>query len=103
MTMTMTMMTMMNKLRGEIMKNYSIKAIKDFIAKYCVDCLFLTDSVIGLGDQIWTMKNGRFFIVNEFFINSWTSGHHVCQRSKLTKKQLAAIDDPELNVLLQDE
>lgn len=83
-------------------KNYSTKAIEDFIEKYCVDCLYLTDSVIGLGNQVWTMKNGRFFVVEEYFINSWASGHNVRQVSKLSKRLQKLIDNKEYNLLLQD-
>lgn len=84
-------------------KSYSIKAIEKFIQKNCLDCLFQGDSVIGLGDSIWTMPNGRFFVVHEYFINCWTSGHKVRQISKLSKRQLALIDDVSQNLLLQDE
>lgn len=83
-------------------KNYSCKAIEDFIEKYCEECLFAGDSVIGLGDQVWTKKQGGFFIVHEYFINSWASGHEVRQVSKLSKRIQKMIDDPELNLLLQD-
>lgn len=84
-------------------KNYSIKAIEDFISKHCIDCLYCTDSVIGLGSQVWTMDNGRFFIVEEYFINSWTSGHNVRQVSKISKRLQKLIDDPESNLLLQED
>lgn len=84
-------------------KNYSIKSIEDFIQKYCVDCLFASDSVIGLGNQIWTMTNGRFFVVREYFINCWTSRHTVRQQSKLSKRQIALIEDQTQNILLQYE
>ena len=84
-------------------KFYSIKSIEDFIQKYCVDCLFASDSVIGLGNQIWTMTNGRFFVVREYFLNCWSSGHKVRQQTKLTKRQLALIEDQTQNILLQDE
>lgn len=83
-------------------KNYSCKAIEDFIEKYCEECLFSGDSVIGLGDQVWTKKQGGYFIVHEYFINSWASGHEVRQVSKLSKRIQKMIEDPELNLLLQD-
>jgi hypothetical protein len=83
------------------MKNYSIKAIEEFINNYCVDCLFESDSVIGLGNRIYLMKNGRYFIIKEFFINSWASGHNVRQVSKLSKKMLTLIESKE-NLLNQD-
>lgn len=84
-------------------KFYSIKAIEDFISKNCVDCLYSSDSVVGLGNQIWTMTNGRFFIIKEVYLNCWSSGHQIRQQSKLTKYQLALIDDEKSNILLQDE
>ena len=90
--------------RGDIMTRfYSIRAIEDFIAKHCVDCLYSSDSVVGLGNQIWTMDNGRFFIIKEVFLNCWSSGHQIRQVSKLSKKQLSLIDDEKSNILLQDE
>lgn len=84
-------------------KFYSIKSIEDFIQKHCVDCLYATDSVVGLGDQIWTMTNGRFFIVTEHVLTCWTSGHTIRQQTKLTKRQIALIDDEKSNILLLDE
>ena len=55
-------------------KFYSIKSIEDFIQKNCVDCLFASDSVIGLGNQIWTMTNGRFFVILFELLVQWTQG-----------------------------
>lgn len=83
-------------------RNYSIRAIEDFILKYCVDCLFLGDSVIGLGNQVWLMNNGRYFIVKEYFINCWTSGHKVRQVSKLSKRLQDLCNNEKENLLLQD-
>lgn len=82
--------------------NYSIKAIEDFIEKYCDECLYQSDSVIGLGNQIWSKKNGGFFIVKEYFINCWSSGHNVRQVRKLSKRLLALCNDEKSNLLLQD-
>lgn len=84
------------------MKTYSINAIENFINKYCVDCLLNTDSVVGLGHQIWTMNNGRFFEVKEHFQNCWSSTHTIRQFSKISKAQQKLIDNQEYNVLLQD-
>jgi len=83
-------------------RNYSTSAIENFIEKYCVDCLFQGDSVIGLGNQIWLMNNGRYFIVKEYFINSWTSGHNVRQVSKLSKRLQKLCNNEKENLLLQD-
>lgn len=84
-------------------KFYSIDAIENFISKYCDECLYSSDSVIGLGNQIWAMKNGRFFIIKEVFLNCWSSGHQIRQQTKLSKKQLSLIDDPKSNILLQND
>lgn len=83
-------------------KYYSINAIEDFISENCVDCLFLSDSVIGLGNQIWTMKNGRYFIVREHYLTPWTSGHTIRRVSKLSKRLIALCENTEENLLLQD-
>ena len=83
-------------------RNYSIKAIEDFIANHCVDCLFQGDSVVGLGNQVWLMNNGRYFIVKEYFINCWTSGHKVRQVSKLSKRLQDLCNNAKENLLLQD-
>jgi hypothetical protein len=82
---------------------YSIRAIETFIEKYCDDCLYSSGSVVGLGNCIYAMKNGRFFIVREHVLNCWQSAHTVRQVSKLSARQLKLIDDPEHNELLQDE
>lgn len=85
------------------MTYYSIKAIEQFIADHCVDCLYSSDSVVGLGNQIWTMDNGRFFIITEHVLTCWTSGHTIRQQSKLSKRQWDMINDKNKNILLQDE
>lgn len=82
---------------------YSIRAIEDFISKYCVDCLYSSGSVVGLGNCIYTMKNGRFFVITEHVLNCWESAHTVRQVSKLSKRQLFLIDSPEHNELLADD
>lgn len=81
---------------------YSIEAIEKFIANHCVDCLYSSDSVVGLGNQIWTMDNGRFFIIKEVFLNCWSSGHKVRQVSKLSKKQKKMIEDESINLMIQE-
>lgn len=83
-------------------RNYATSAIEDFIEKYCDECLYQSDSVIGLGNQIWSKKSGGFFIVHEYFINSWCSGHDVRQVRKLSKRLIKLCNDEESNLLLQD-
>lgn len=81
---------------------YSINAIESFINKYCDECLFQGDSVIGLGDSIWSKKNGGYFIVKEIFLNCWSSGHKVRQVRKLSKKQEKMITDESINLMIQE-
>lgn len=81
---------------------YSIEAIENFISKYCDDCLFQGDSVVGLGNQIWAKKNGGYFIVKEIFLNCWSSGHKVRQVSKLSKKLQDLCNNEKENLLLQE-
>lgn len=83
-------------------KNYTIESIQKFINNYCEECLFQGDSVIGLGDSIWRMNNGLFFIVKEYFINEWSSGHSVRKQKKLSKRQESMINNEKINLLLQD-
>lgn len=84
-------------------KFYSIKAIEDFISKYCVDCLYSSGSVVGLGDCIYTMTNGRYFVITEHVLNCWSSAHTIRQISKLSKRQLKLIEDPKRNELLGED
>lgn len=83
-------------------KYYSIKVIEDFIQKHCDECLYATDSVVGLGDQIWSKKSGGFFEVREHYLNCWSSGQTVRQFSNLSKRQLKLIDDESKNILLTE-
>lgn len=84
-------------------KYYTIKSIQDYIEKYCQDCLFVSDSVVGLGHQIWTLKTGGIFEVIEHYQNCWSSVHSVRKKSKLSKSDLALIEDQDQNLLLSDD
>lgn len=84
------------------MKYASIQAIEDFINNHCVDCLYATDSVVGLGNLIYTTDNGKLFIVNERVANCWSSNHYYRFASKISKAMQKMIESQD-NILNQDD
>lgn len=80
------------------MKNYSLKSCMDFIDKYVNECkgeiITINEGILGLGTIILTnAPNKKSYLIQEYFINSWTSGHNVKSYNKLPKKYLKIIEN----------
>lgn len=84
------------------MKYASIQAIEEYINNHCIDCLYATDSVIGLGDLIYTTDKNNLFIVKEKYQNEWSSIHYYRFASKISKVMQKLIDSQD-NILNQDD
>ena len=80
------------------MNNYSLKSCMDFIDKYVDTCkgeiYELNEGTLGLGTIILTnAPNKKSYLIQEYFISSWTSGHNVRSYNKLPKKYLKIIEN----------
>lgn len=82
-------------------KNYTLKSLEAFISKYVNECNgeihTLEEGCLGLGTVILTnAPNKKSYLIQEYFINSWTSGHILRAYNKLPKKYLSQIQNLEV-------
>ena len=79
------------------MRNFSLQSCEDLIERYVNDfggeIFTLEEGCLGLGTIILTNAIGKkSILINEYFINSWNSGHDVKMYNKLPKKYELAIN-----------
>ena len=79
------------------MKNYSLKSCQSLIDKYVNDykgeATILSEGVLGLGTILLHNAPGmKSYVITEYFITSWTSGHKVRAYNKLPKKYESALE-----------
>lgn len=82
----------------ENMRNFSLQSCEDLIEKYVNnfggEIFILEDGCLGLGKIILTNAIGKkSILINEYFINSWNSGHDVKLYNKLPKKYINIIEN----------
>lgn len=86
------------------MTNYSLKSCEEFISDYVTkwngEAIILEEGCLGLGLILLTNAEGRpnhNYIIREFFINHWVSGHNVKRynKDKIPKKYLKLMDPIE--------
>lgn len=75
---------------------YSLKACEDLIDKYVNEykgeCLVLEEGSLGLGTiLLHSAPNKKSIIINEVFINPWSSGHTIRKYNKLPNKYKSKI------------
>ena len=73
------------------MKNFSLKSCEELIGKYVNEfngvATVIEEGCLGLGKVLLHSAEGKkSIIINEYFINSWVSGHNVIKYNKLPKK-----------------
>ena len=79
------------------MKNYSLSACENLIEKYVNEfggqVTTLREGTLGLGLTILhDAPKMKSYVITEYFINSWTSGHKVRGYNKLPKKYESALE-----------
>jgi len=73
------------------MKNYTLKAcenlIEEYVNEYKGEATTVKDGILGLGQVILHGAEGmKSYIITEYPINSWVSGHKIRSYNKLPKK-----------------
>jgi len=79
------------------MKNYSLKSCEKLIDNYvnvaCGQCTVIEEGVLGLGKVLLHGVDGiKSYVITEYYINAWTSGHKVRKYNTLPKKYEAMIN-----------
>ena len=74
-------------MRGE----YTLKACEDLISKYVNEyggeAVVFDEGVLGLGTIVLRYATGmKSYVIKEFYINAWSSGHTIRAYNKLPKK-----------------
>lgn len=82
--------------------NYSLSVCEDLIQKYVNkyggECTELQEGTLGLGTILLHGGQGRkTIVIQEFYINCWTSGHTIRMFNKMPKKYAELLD----NILAQ--
>jgi hypothetical protein len=71
--------------------NYSLATCENLIQKYQEingEITILKDGCLGLGLVICEAQGKKTAIIEEYFINSWVSGHSITMYNKTPKKFL---------------
>lgn len=77
------------------MKLYTLEACEKAIQKYKDnggECFTLKEGCLGLGLTVVQCKKFRTMVIEERYLNSWSSGHTVRQYKKMPKKYQEMID-----------
>jgi hypothetical protein len=79
------------------MKNYSLSSCQSLIDRYVNEyngqATIIEEGVLGLGKVILHDAPGmKSYVITEYFITSWTSGHKVRGYNKLPKKYESALE-----------
>lgn len=79
------------------MKNYTLssceKLIDSYVNEYGGEATELREGVLGLGTILLHGAPGmKSYVITEYFINSWMSGHKVRGYNKLPKKYERALE-----------
>ena len=80
-------------------KNYSIKYIQKLIDLYSErDGYFVTlkEGVLGYGLSMLYGEGLKTTIIQEYYINAWTSGHTVIKYNKMPKKYQKMLEKKDL-------
>ena len=80
------------------MTNYSLNSCEKLINKYINDhkgeCINIKEGILGLGTiLLYGAKGKKTIVINEYFINSWNSGHTIRMYNKPPKKYIKLINE----------
>lgn len=75
------------------MANYTLKSCEElidtYVNEYGGDMFIIREGVLGLGTILLKDAKGKkTIIINEYFINSWMSGHSIRKYNTTPKKYL---------------
>jgi hypothetical protein len=73
---------------------YSLKAVQSLLEKYSAvdgEIIEAIEGTLGHGTTICTAHGKKSAVIQEVFINSWSSGHTITLYNKLPKKYEAMI------------
>lgn len=76
-------------------KLYSLSACKKLISQYTEiggETVTINEGSLGLGTVICFAENKKTAIIQEVFLNSWSSGHKVTLYNKTPKKYINIIN-----------
>lgn len=81
-------------------KNYTLESCEKLICTYINDLggdiIQITEGCLGLGTiLLYGAKGKKSILINEFYINAWSSGHTIKMYNKLPKKYTDLIDSIE--------
>ena len=74
------------------MKNYSLEACQKLIDRYIGrggEVEEIREGILGLGKLVLTGEGLKTIIIEEVYINEWSSGHTIRKYNKTPKKYLA--------------
>jgi hypothetical protein len=79
------------------MRNYSLKDCEKLIDAYLNEfggeLIQISEGVLGLGYLLLHGAEGKkTIIINEYYVNAWTSGHDIKMYNKTPKKYQKLID-----------
>lgn len=81
------------------MKNYSLNHIRILIDKYNAkggEVVTLQEGVLGYGTTILYGEGLKTTIIQEYYINEWTSGHTIRMYNKMPKKYEKMLEKIEI-------
>jgi hypothetical protein len=78
-------------------RNYTLKSCEKLICKYLNDyegnIIQINEGCLGLGTiLLYGAEGKKSILINEVFVNAWTSTHTIKMYNKLPKKYLKLID-----------
>jgi hypothetical protein len=74
---------------------YTLDSVKNLIDKYVQiggDVLEVVEGSLGYGTTICTAEGKKSAVIQEVFLNSWSSGHTITMYNKLPKKYETLIE-----------
>jgi hypothetical protein len=78
------------------MSRYTTKAVQDIISKYVErggEVIEVVEGVLGYGTTICFGDGLKFCVIQEHFVNAWSSNHSIRLYNKLPKKYEALIEE----------
>lgn len=75
--------------KGKVVKSYTLESLERLIQHYTDrggQSVTLAEGGVGLGTVILFCDKLKTIVINEFFLNPWSSGHTIRMYNKIPKK-----------------